>query len=578
MIPLGVIARASGRRRTVPVSPPPPDPDAWDPTVLPDAPAIDESTFDSLDQLWVDPGGSDANVGSQASPLATIGEGFARARSTRTSSEGHTGTRVNVNPGTYRQTIWDGVFNNSGVTGTAPIVVSATPGTVIIDGSDDWSGGWTSTADTDVFTKPWTLGWGTAPNPWAHNIDIGVLARRAELVVVNNVNLDQFFETDTPYADDPVMDIPATHAALVASSSGFYVDTVNQLMYVKHPSLNSQTVEVGVRGFGDHTVNTKMLRAQSLRYFVIKGFTFRHVVSTFRHAVIDIVNQDDVLVQDCELLLCNGGISIGGSPALEGVRDYSPARRIAVKNVTMHDVGGQGIVVSIGHSILWQDVENLRHNWRNIRGNFHSWSTGNKAGRCRYLTYQRVNSSDGWARGLWLDWDNTYTAYLDCTMSGNMKDGIFLEANQGPVVMHGCTLTGNGENGILTANMRNLTLEGNTIAFNALAQIRKSGNVTRTVIDVETEETVDVKDYNWTFTGNTLESNGDTTATKLLHETTWNATYWAETMETSYFNGNTYRQAVDANVFRIGGGSQNTFATWQAHALIDESSSTFNAP
>src|SRR5450432_3646972 len=72
--------------------------------------------------------GSDSNSGSQSSPLKTIG---AAASMAVTNNRNNVGSRVTINPGTYRESI---TLNSSPKDTSLPITFeAATKGTVIVN-------------------------------------------------------------------------------------------------------------------------------------------------------------------------------------------------------------------------------------------------------------------------------------------------------------------------------------------------------------------------------------------------------------------------------------------------------------
>src|SRR5690606_7250001 len=98
------------------------------------------------------------------------------------------GTRVVLLPGTYRSILMPEWTDP----GAAPIVIEAAqPGTAVISGADVWDD-WSCSGST--CTHSWQYDWGTAANPWAGDVDIGPLARRRELVIVNGKNLEQVLD------------------------------------------------------------------------------------------------------------------------------------------------------------------------------------------------------------------------------------------------------------------------------------------------------------------------------------------------------------------------------------------------
>ena len=86
--------------------------------------------------LWVDTNnGSDTNPGTQVQPLQTISAAVAIANTNKNKS---IGTQINVNPGTYRESV---LLSASANTTSYPITLQAvTTGTVIVSGGVAYTG------------------------------------------------------------------------------------------------------------------------------------------------------------------------------------------------------------------------------------------------------------------------------------------------------------------------------------------------------------------------------------------------------------------------------------------------------
>ena len=506
------------------------DPDP-EPEPEPGVPPADPSPdYDHLVQLHVNPShpaASDLNAGTEAAPLATIRGGLDAAFTLRR-REGQ-GARVLVYPGTYRESI-NTVYAN---VGDALIVIeSLEPRQAIISGSDVWVN-WACSGG--ICTKTWPFDWGTDVNPWAKSIEIGPLARRREIVFVNGKNLDQ-------------------HLSLGALTPGsFFVDEVANKIHLMPPSgvnLAQATVEVGVRG--------QLLRAQALHHVVLKGLVFQHAASPFRTSAVDIVDQRNVLLEDCEIRWNGqGGLSLLGHD-------------LRVRDCEMSNNGGSGVTSTRSTNVSLTDTETAANNWRGYRVNYMTWAVGHKFSRVHGLTITRHRSVDNMTRGLWLDTDVKDAVLVDLYLCGNKKDGIFLEALQGPVTIRNSVMCHNVNAGILGGTVVGLTLEGNRVEHNAGDQIRISGRSDRKITDWRTGQVMYLHNEGWRVHGNTVTGSGS----ELLYETTLPLTNWNHLISTSSIDGNRYVQPDASKVFRVGGGGLVTFSEWRSR-VSDEANSTF---
>jgi hypothetical protein len=75
------------------------------------------------------------------------------------------------------------------------------------------------------------------------------------------------------------------------------------------------------------------------------------------------------------------------------------------------------------------------------------------------------------ARGLWFDIDNADIAIKNSNFADNLKDGLFLEKNQGPFTLLRNDFTGNGEHGMWVVHTSNVSMNGNHFCGNTEAPI-----------------------------------------------------------------------------------------------------------
>lgn len=487
-------------------------------------------TYDHLRQLHVDvrhPDASDSNDGDADSPLRTLAEGLQRAQDNRRRQ--NEGTRVVLHAGTYRESI-DRHFPNEG---TAPIVIeAAAPGHVILSGADRWHD-WTCNGDT--CQHHWPYDWGTAENPWSYAIDIGELARRRELVIVDGTNLDQHLHQND------------------LTPGSFAIDETNDRIHLRLPTgthPDQATIEVATRG--------QLLRSQSLHNLTIKGLTFQHAATPFGRAAVDIVDQHDILLEDC-LIHQNGqgGLAIKGD-------------RITIRRCTSTHNGSSGITAQQSQDLTLTDTESSHNNWRGKRGDYSSWAVGEKILHTHNLTIQRHTSTHNWSTGLWLDSDVTHATLEDLTICHNHRNGLYLEALQGPIDLRDSTLCENGQSGLMAATVENLTLHNVHLTHNQGEQIRITGDTTRTFTDKSTGTKTTVQNQNWTIRQTTLTGTQDS----LLYENTLPTTPWNHLMATSHIDHNTYQHPDRPKPFQTTNGTTTDLTGWQ-HTTGHDPHSTF---
>ena len=502
---------------TDPSSPPPPPP--------PPPPSNPE--YDKLEQVHVSVNsGSDRNPGTSAKPLKTLKAGINKAVANRKSGKG---TRVVVHNGTYREELK--FFSSSG----AKIVVQARErGKAVVSGADRWSD-WS--CRSGVCSKPWDKNWGTASNPWPNKIDVGQLARRRELVVVNGKNLDQAMSRSG------------------LKDGTFYVDEGGNRLYIDPPSgtdLNRANVEVGVRG--------TLFRTSGFDNFVLDGLTFQYSASAFRDAALSVSAKKDVLLANLKINR-NGqeGLSLHG-------------KGITIRNTEMNYNGSTGITGIGMRDLLMEDNETSYNNWRGDRGDYHSWEIGNKFLKTDGMIVRRHKSVGNLSRGFWFDWDVENVVVEDMYACNNLNDGLHIEASQGPITIKKSTFCKNGVHGIHTNGAYRVTMEGNNIYDNKSDQIKVLKG-RRSIQDDDTGKTISLVGTKYmTFRNNKVSGPSD----KLLFDARLYTGDWNDFISTSKLDGNRYTSR-SREVFRYGGEKAMTLDTWRK-ATGQARSSTYAQP
>ena len=129
--------------------------------------------------------GSDSNNGSQSSPFKTIGKAASVAES---NNQGGVGTRVTINPGTYREAI---SLNHNKKDTSLPITFeAATNGTVLVTGSVLYTGWAQYQSNNAIYTNSWLNKWGTCKQLTSCPFQQAIMMRR-EMVAVNGTVLTQ---------------------------------------------------------------------------------------------------------------------------------------------------------------------------------------------------------------------------------------------------------------------------------------------------------------------------------------------------------------------------------------------------
>src|SRR5215831_18225304 len=175
--------------------------------------------------IYVDPGGSDSNPGTQSAPKKTISAAASTAITNNTSG---IGTKVIINPGTYREAINIAASPNQTA---APITFqAATNGTVVVSGAVPYTNWAADNTTPGAYTSPWQYQWGFCPvDGNGAPLEQPIVMRR-EMVYVNGAPMTQVLSSTQ-----------------MVSPGTFFVDETAGLIHVYPPSgTNMATADVEV--------------------------------------------------------------------------------------------------------------------------------------------------------------------------------------------------------------------------------------------------------------------------------------------------------------------------------------------
>lgn len=411
---------------------------------------------------------SDGNSGNQTAPFRTISAAAARAVQ---NSSGGIGTKVLIAPGTYREQISLPVTRSSPA---APIVFEATSiGKAVISGADvvrDWG----PEKQPNTYSTIWPYRWGLAayPNGWAGNVTLDAIVRRREMVFVN--------------------DVPYTQVLSLASlaESSFYIAEDSATLYVRTPpslDFKSATVEVSTRPV--------LFHAQGKTNLVLRGLTFVRANPPVPGSAVEVVDSNGVLVEDCQVLWSNW----------DGL-DITTSTNVTVRRTTADHNGASGMGGFQLKNSLFEDDQTSSNNWRGAQGGFYGWAVaGSKFGALHDAVFRNYRSEYNQTRGFWFDYDHSRVLVENVNWSSNLRDGLFIEANQGPILIRNSTFAKNRNGaGISGASSSDVTLAQNVLSGNEAAQIQITGDFDRQVTNWETNATYTLRAERWTLTCNAI--------------------------------------------------------------------------
>jgi hypothetical protein len=413
------------------------------------------------------PAASDQGPGTAALPLKTLHRAVELAAA---ANAGGTPATVLVHPGTYRES----VSVRAGGTGAALIVQAVEAGQAVISGSDVWTG-WTRRGTIPVFTHAWPYAWGLAPIP-AHWPPLQDIVRRREMVFVNGRLLRQVLA-------------PAS-----LEDGTFFIDEGDRMVTLWAPGgrdPNTATVEVAV--------HPTLFAASGRANLTVSGLVFEHAATPVDESAVRFDRMTNLLVQDTVFRWNNwGGLAVNQSTEVT-----------ALRNVASHN-GGRGMEAWRVKGLRYTRNETSYNNWRGGWGHFTGWAAaGFKAMQIHGGTIDHHEARFNQAHGLWLDTDNERVTITDGIWCGNLRNGGFIEASQGPITILRATTCGNGQRGILTTESSNLTVQDSALYGNGKVQFEIGGEPSRRVTNWETGRAADVRAENLTLCGNAFVGEKD---------------------------------------------------------------------
>src|SRR5262249_16866123 len=180
---------------------------------------------------------------------------------------------------------------------------------------------------------------------------------------------------------------------------------------------NTATVEVAVR--------PTLFAGSGRANLTLSGLAFEHAATPVDDSAVTFDRMTNLLVQDTVFRWNNwGGLAIAQS-----------AEVTALRNVAAHN-GGRGIEAWRVRSLRFAGNDTSGNNWRGAWGHFTGWAAaGFKAMQIHGGTIDHHEARFNLAHGLWLDTDNEQVTISDGIWCGNLRNGGFVEASQGPITI-----------------------------------------------------------------------------------------------------------------------------------------------
>lgn len=472
---------------------------------------------------------NDSNPGTSDRPFRTIERAAYQARQ---ANKTKTSTKVLIYPGTYREG-----FSFYGKSGSTAIFEAKEPGTVIVSGSDIWTG-WSSQGN-NTYTRDWPHNWGLSPVPnWGGDApNVPDVLRRREIVFVNGKLLRQVTSSSQLSGDTYYVDEGSNRITIKLNSS---------------TSINNMTVEVGMR--------EALFSLNDASNVIVRGLTFQHANSHFDDGAVWLGKSQNVVLENNVFQWNNGsGVGFGLITNIE-----TRGNRYVNNGVTGY--GGSRIT-----NLLSENEIANNNNWRGAWGNYVGWSVaGVKHLLMRDVTYINLQTCYNQAHGLWLDTDNKNVVVDRLFSCSNANSGLYIEANQGPVTTINSIIANNARQGILGSNSENVYIHNNILYGNGISQIYFSGeNSGRSITDYLTGQTVRLDPgENWTVRDNIAIAKNNN---QYIWEFTYSSSPFDLFKRTTDMNNNTLYHRTKSVSFRVSG-SQVDFNGYKSRVSSDSNS------
>lgn len=509
---------------------------------------IDEGQETST--LYVDTvKGSDSNPGTQQLPFKTIAVGAAAAT---TNNQAGIGTKVVVNPGTYRESV---TMMHSGKSTSLPITIQAAqPGTVIVSGADI-VGGWKQNGGSSIYTNTWANKWGLCP------LDTGGesnpppeedIIRRREMVIINGTVLTQ-----------------VTSGSATKYAGTFYVDEAHGSIYVWPPAgtdMKTATVEIPSRA--------NLFTITDTGNIVLRGMTFQYANSCRTDTAVAVEFSADNVLLDNDTFQWNNAAGL----VVQFATDTT------VQNSTANHNGTSGFKGYESKYDLWQDNQARYNGWRAAQGAYYAWgSSGIHFGLSHNQTLSGLDIAYNQTHGIHWDTDSMNVTLDNSTFSQNLLANGFSEKNEGPITItntnfcSGAPSVGADNIGFELRNTTNISLSGGQI-YNNTQGLMIEG--TRGGIRVKNWET---GQYTTLVTSGISLSNETIVGTgtnPVFADESLNGADWTTFLATLSSDYNTWWNSSSSSNFEVPVPKYYTFIdfpTWQATTLRDVHS-TWSAP
>jgi len=488
--------------------------------------------------------GSDTTgTGSETNPYQTITKGASVAEANNWAG---IGTQVNIQPGTYRESI---TMVSSPRDTSLPITFQAvTNGSVIVSGATLLTGWVEYSANHKIYTTDWTYNFGACAQisgcPTAQSIVL-----QQEMLAVNGAVMTQ------------VLSI----AELEPGS--FYVDQSAGTIYLYPPSgtdVAKATIETATE--------PALWTLAGVSNIVLRGLTFQYANSCAASAAVQVGGSATNVLLDTLTIQWNNG---------QGLSISNPFTNYTVQNTIANHNGTGGFQEFQTLNGLWTNDTANFNNWRGAQGGYYACNLGGSHPYQSHVdTINGMTLAYNQTYGIHWDTDNANITVTDMVSTNNLIGAIFTEKNEGPIAIssshlcNGNPLVGGG--GLAIRNSTDVSFTNGTIVNNPPAQIDVFGVAGGIEItNWQTGQNINLITSNFTNTGNVIQADG--TSQYVFEDATLSGSDWTTFEDTFISNNNTWWNADNSTTpFVVPTPADNTlldFSGWKSTTGQDSSSS-----
>lgn len=489
--------------------------------------------------------GSDSNPGTASQPLQTIGAAASQAMS---NNQTGVGSRVIINPGSYRESV--SIAGGSRSTDLPITFEAATNGTVFVSGTDVWTNWSVYGGNPDIYTHAWPYQWGVCPASVGAPLQQEIMLRQ-EMIIVNGTPLTE------------VLSLTAMRPAT------FFPDEANAIVYVWPPSgtdMATATVEVATQ--------PTLFTDNGQSNIVLRGLTFQYANSCHGDVAVSISSNATNVLIDSDNFLWNNAMGLA----------FTEAQNFTVQSSVANHNGQKGFATHEVKYGLWQSDTANYNNWRGAQGAFYGWdTTGAKFMWDHDGTFNNLTVLFNQARGLGFDTDNENVTVTSLLSAANLTDSFSAEKSEGPMTFSNSYFCANNPlnmastGGFLLRNSSFVSLTGSAIFGNGQDQLFVNGYPGGYIVtNWETGQVYNLRTENLTLSEDTIA--GGSTA-QVFSDDLGN-TDWDDFVSTLNSDHNTWWAGTNANAFTVPTSDSGTaidLAGWQALTGQDMNSSWASA-